>query len=121
MTRVSGYDLIACPSCAHVHRKTFYSSVSVYIPDDTRSSDDRACVNCGEVFALNEFEKVGYVSRFTKDEQAERVAWTLYSLGQGPRPETKPPEPFLLRSWLALKARFTPEVPKPWDKYPPLA
>jgi hypothetical protein len=72
------------------------------------------------VFALNEFEKVGYVSRFTKDEQAERVAWTLYSLGQGPRPETKPEEPFLRRRWLAFKELFTPEPPKPWEKYPPL-
>jgi len=120
MTRISGYDLIACPSCGHVHRKTSYSSVSVYIPDDIRSSDDRTCVNCGEVFALNKFEKVGYVSRFTEEEQAERCAWTLYSIGQGPRPETKPQEPFLRRSWLSFKALFTPETPKPWEKYPPL-
>ena len=121
MTRISGYDLFACPSCGHVHRKTSYSSVSVYIPDDMRTSNDRACVGCGKVFALADFKNVGYVSRFTPEEAAERYAWTLYSIKQGPRPETKPPEPFLRRSWLAFKALFAPKEPKPWEKYPPLA
>ena len=120
MTRISGYDLLACPSCGHVHRKTTYSSVSTYIPDDIKSSDYRACVNCCGVFALNKFEKVGYVSRFTEEEQAERYAWTLYSIGQGPRPETKPQDPLLWRTWLAVKSLFFSEVPKSWEKFPPL-
>lgn len=118
MTRISGYDLIACPACGHVHRKTSYSSISAYIPDDIKSSYDRPCVNCGGVFALNKFQKVGYVSRFTEIEQAERYAWTLYSIGQGPRPETKPQEPFISRCWFTVKALFTPKVPEPWEKYP---
>jgi hypothetical protein len=121
MTRISGYDLLECPSCGHVHRKTSYSSVSVYVPDDVKTSNGRACASCCEAFSLNDFKKVGYVSRFTPEEEAERYAWTLYLIKQGPRPETKPPEPFLMWSWLAVKALFTPEVPKPWEKYPPLA
>lgn len=118
MTRIRGYDLLACPSCGHVHRKTSYSSVSVYIPDDMKTSNDRACVSCGEAFALGDFKKVGFVSRFTPEEEAERYAWTLYSIKQGPRPETKPPKPFPRRTWLAVKAWFSPKVPKPWEKYP---
>lgn len=118
MTRIRGYDLLACPSCGHVHRKTSYSSVSVYIPDDMKTSNDGACVSCGEAFALGDFKKVGFVSRFTPEEEAERYAWTLYSIKQGPRPETKPPEPFSRRTWLAVKAWFSPKVPKPWEKYP---
>lgn len=120
MTRVSGFDLLACPNCGHVHRKTSYSSVSVYVPDDMKTSNDRACVSCGEAFALEDFKKVGYVSRFTPEEEAERYAWTLYSIKQGPRPETKPQEPFLRRCWLVVKAFFKPKVSKPWEKYPPL-
>jgi hypothetical protein len=85
-----------------------------------KTSNDRVCVSCGEEFSLGDFNNVGYVSRFTPEEEAERYAWTLYSIKQGPRPETKPPEPFLRRCWLAAKAMFMPKVPKPWKKYPPL-
>lgn len=120
MTRIRGYDLFACPSCGHVHRKTSYSSVSIYIPDDMKTSNDGACASCGETFAVGDFKKVGYVSRFTAEEEADRYAWTLYSIKQGPRPKSKPQEPFLRRSWLEVKAWFTPKVPKPWEKYPPL-
>ena len=90
------------------------------MPDEMKISNDRACVSCCEAFALEDFKKVGYVNRFTPEEEAERYAWTLYSIKQGPSPETKPPEPFLRRSWLAVKALFTAKVPKPWEKYPPL-
>jgi hypothetical protein len=121
MTRISGYNLHACPSCGYVHRKTVYSSISVYIPDAKITSNDGVCASCRGTFDLTDFKKVGHVSRLSDEEEAERYAWTLYSIKQGPRPETKPPEPFLLRSWLVLKARFTSEVPKPWEKYPPLA
>ncbi len=86
-----------------------------------KTSNDKACVSCGEAFALSDFKKVGYVSRFTPEEEAERYAWTLYAIKQGPRPETKSPEPFLRRSWRAVKALLRPEVTKPWEKYPPLA
>jgi len=71
-------------------------------------------------FALEEFSKVGFIDRLTDEEKAERYAWTLYAIGQGPRPETKVYEPFLRRYWLAVKAVFTPEALKPWEKYPPL-
>ena len=121
MTRISGYDLLACPSCGHVHRRTAYSSISIYVPKDMTSSSDRECVSCHGSFALADFKKVGHVSRFTEEEEAERYAWTLYAIKQGPRPETKSPEPFLRRSWLAFKAGFTPAISKPWEKYPPLA
>ena len=120
MTRISGYDLLACPSCGHVHRKTSYSSVSVYIPDDMKNSNNKACSSCGMSFAFDEFSKVGYIDRFTDEEKAERYAWTLYAIGQGPKPETKQPEPFMRRGWLAVKEFFKSEPPKPWEKYPPL-
>ena len=120
MTRISGYDLLACPSCGHVHRKTSYSSVSVYIPDDMKNSNNKACSSCGMSFAFDEFSKVGYIDRFTDEEKAERYAWTLNAIGQGPKPETKQPEPFMRRGWLAVKEFFKSESPKPWEKYPPL-
>lgn len=120
MTRISGYTLHACPACGHVHRKTAYSSISVYVPDAKNTSNDSVCASCRGSFALTDFKKVGYVSRFTEEEEAERYAWTLYAIKQGPRPETKPQEPFLRRCWLAVKAVLTPETPKPWEKYPPL-
>ena len=85
-----------------------------------KTSNDRACVSCGEAFVLADFKKVGFVSRFTPEEEAERYAWTLYSIKQGPRPETQPQKPFLRRCWHVVKAVFTTETPKPWDKYPPL-
>ena len=71
-------------------------------------------------FAFDEFSKVGYIDRFTDEEKAERYAWTLNPIGQGPKPETKQPEPFMRRGWLAVKALFTSEPAKPWEKYPPL-
>lgn len=120
MTRISGYELLACPSCGHVHRKTSYSSVSVYIPDDMKNSNDKACSSCGMSFALNEFNKVGFIDHLTDEEKAERYAWTLYAIGQGSKPETRLPEPFMRRSWLAIKGLFQPKVSKPWEKYPPL-
>ena len=120
MTRISGYDLLGCPFCGHVHRLTAYSSISVYVPNAKNPSSDRVCVSCRGSFALSDFKKVGYVNRFTPEEETERYAWTLYSIKQGPRPETKPPESFLRRSLLAIKALFTSEVPKPWEKYPAL-
>lgn len=120
MTRISGYDLLACPSCGYVHRKTSYSSVSVYIPDDMKASNDRACVSCGEAFALGDFKKVGYVSRFTVEEEAERYAWALYSIGQGPRPLGKRAEASHVRCWMAVKVFFTQKPKLPWEDYPPL-
>jgi len=120
MTRISGYDLIACPSCGQVHRKTSYSSISIYTPSDCVSSKEKSCAKCHKAFDVDEFAKVGFLSLYTEEEKSERYAWTLYSIGQGPRPEPKPQEPFWRRSWLAVKALFTAEVPKPWEKYPPL-
>jgi hypothetical protein len=71
-------------------------------------------------FALDEFSKVGYIDHLTDEEKAERYARTLYAIGQGPKPEPKPLEPFMRRSWLALKTWATPKALKPWEKFPPL-
>lgn len=119
MTRISGYDLFACPSCGHLHRKTSYSSISIYVPD-AASSNERTCAQCHLTFDIEEFLKAGFVSLYSDEEKAKRYAWTLYSIGQGPRPETKPSEPFVSRCWLTVKALFTPKPPEPWEKYPPL-
>jgi len=119
MTRISGYDLVACPSCGHVHRRTSYSSISIYAPESP--SNSRVCRGCRKTFELEEFKKVGFLDRFSEEEKAERYAWTLYTLRQGPRPDVKLQPPFLRRCCLAVKAIFTPKVPKPWEKYPPLA
>jgi hypothetical protein len=120
MTRIRGYDLLACPSCGHVHRKTSYSSVSVYVPDDFQGTNDKVCASCQMSFAMNEFSKVGFINHLTDEEMAKRYAWTLYAIGQGPKPETKPSDPFLRRCWLAVKAVLTPATLRPWEKYPPL-
>lgn len=120
MTRISGYDLLACPSCGHLHRKTSYSSISIYLPDDAASSNERTCAQCHQTFNVEEFSKAGFVSLYSDEEKAKRYAWTLYLIGQGPRPETKPPEPFVRRCWLTVKAFFTSKTPEPWEKYPPL-
>lgn len=120
MTRISGYDLLACPRCGHVHRKTSYSSVSVYVPDDLKTSNDKACVSCRESSALEDFKKVGYLSRFTPEQEVERYAWTLYSIGQGPRPLYKRAEAFHVRFWMAIKVFFIQKPKLPWEAYPPL-
>lgn len=125
MTRLAGYNLLACPGCGQVHTRPSYSSISVYTPKDVISSNTKTCASCKNQFPADEFNKVGYLSRYTEEEEAERFAWTLHSLRLGPRPASKHSKPFLLRNWLALKAMFKPEPKilefnKPWDEYPPL-
>jgi len=120
MTRLAGYNLLACPGCGQVHTRPSYSSISVYTPKDVISSNTKTCASCKNQFPADEFNKVGYLSRFTKEEEAERFAWTLHAIGQGPRPAIKQPQPFFLRKWLSLKTIFTPTPKKLWEEYPPL-
>lgn len=120
MTRLSGYDLCACPSCGQVHRKTAYSSISVYISEDVSSSHNRTCAHCRCSFDADDFVRVGFVSLYTEEEKAERYAWVLYSFGQGPLPSTKPKKSFLTSIWKAIKNLIRRTPREPWMKYPPL-
>lgn len=125
MTRLAGYNLLACPGCGQVHTRPSYSSISVYTPKDVISSNTKTCANCKNQFSADEFNKVGYLSRVTKEEESARIAWMVHLVGLGPPPAILPPKPFFLSNWLALKAIFKPapklpEPKKPWDEYPPL-
>lgn len=65
MTRISGYDLYACPVCSQVHRKSTHSSISVTIPSDlfTKDSDIKTCQGCGVKKSFSEFVHMGHVDR----------------------------------------------------------
>lgn len=94
--------------------------MSIHVPDDLVASNARTCVKCLGIFHVDDFAKIGFVSLYTEEEKAKRYAWALYSIEKGPRPKAQPPEPFMSRFWLAVKALFKRKVPEPWEKYPPL-
>ena len=117
MTRKIGYELFACPQCGAVHRKEAYSSISIYVPDSILKSSF-SCSECHQESNRNDFQKVGFLSRYTKEEEALRYARTLYSFGLGPCP----PEPLQLNRMQMLKSWINKLIhgrPKPlWHKYP---
>ena len=63
MTRSSGFDLYACPSCNQLHKKNRYASVSVYVPKDLVIESDRkiACHKCGVVSNFSDYVYAFYV------------------------------------------------------------
>lgn len=63
MTRISGYDIVACPSCGQQHTLSRYASISAYIPKRIADDSLRACTQCGVRQALDEFSVVGFIDK----------------------------------------------------------
>lgn len=119
MTRISGYDLLACPSCRHVHRKTSYSSISVYIPNEYSSTDDRTCAKCHNISELSEFVKVGFVNPHTEVSQAELANWINQSKNTKSSSLSRVKEK-IADGWASFVTLFTSKRKKSWEQFPPL-
>ena len=63
MTRISGYDLLACPSCGQHHTRSRYASVSLHVPQGLTSKDLRTCERCGANHSLDEFLVIGFIDK----------------------------------------------------------
>ena len=84
MTRISGYDLISCPSCGQHHTRSQYSSVSIYMPQSLRHDALRFCARCEVELPMDAFLVVGTLekSELTPPSWGMRLLLCLKSLGK---------------------------------------
>jgi transposase-like protein len=116
MSRISRYELVACPYCGAVHHKPCYSSISVTLPlSVTRQSF--TCVECCRESERDAFKLLKTVPKNSPEVEAHNYAQTLYVLGMGPEPEPLAKKSYSQR----LKELFVRPVKNEWEKYPPLA
>jgi hypothetical protein len=102
MTRISGYELVACPSCGQQHTRTLYGSISIYVPSVVSSAAERSCARCGEAHAADAFQVLGFIS---KEDMV---------------PPAKPPlllriSKWIRRSLLGLERRQVSQQKMPWE------
>lgn len=62
MTRIGGYELLACPHCKQIHRKAHYSSINLQVNPDffERMKESRYCSNCGTSLEISEMISLGF-------------------------------------------------------------
>lgn len=84
MTRISGYAILACPSCGQHHTRSQYSSVSIYMPQSLRHDAVRSCARCGAELPMGAFVVVGYIdkSQLTPPQWRMRLLLCIRSLGK---------------------------------------
>lgn len=110
MTRLSRYQLFACPTCNTIYKHPLWGSVSVYVPRSTNPKLMRVCTKCGFQAPLDGWNEQGTVETCTPDEKERRNEALMYSLGMGPKPT---PE---LKTFFQRMRAFWLGAPKPIDQ-----
>lgn len=62
MTRIGGYELLACPYCKQIHRKAYYSSINFQVSPNLFDGalEPKVCHSCGVKIQLSEMISIGH-------------------------------------------------------------
>jgi len=61
MTKISEYQLLACPHCSQIHRKAEYSSINFSVSPDflKKMASPKVCFNCEKPIEISQMLYIG--------------------------------------------------------------